>query len=246
MPTDGCTALSHLTPSSSYLAQNWDWLEEQQRNLILLTIKQRSKPTIKMMTEAGIIGKIGLNSSGVGVCLNAIRATGMDATRMPVHLALRAVLESTSLAAAGNELEKHGVASACHMLIADGEGSIGLEWSCKELVKVEMDEKKEVVHSNHYLLPHEVKEANGWVDSPFRFERMTELASSLGQNATVEDVVELFKDEKNSPASICRKQEGASTAATLFNIVMELKARRARVKMGRPTEGGEEVEIAFF
>jgi isopenicillin-N N-acyltransferase-like protein len=245
IPLDGCTALSHLTRTSSFLAQNWDWLEAQQANLILLCISARDKPTIKMMTEAGIIGKIGLNSSGVGVCLNAIRAVGMDATRMPVHLALRAVLESRSMGVAVQSLESCGVASACHMLLGDAQGSVGLEWSCRDLVKVEMDARGEVVHSNHYLLPHAVPEANGWVDSPFRFERMTALARGLGHEATMENVRRLFEDEKNSPAGICRKQEGASTAATLFNIVMDLKAGTAVVKMGRPTGDGEEIEITF-
>ncbi|THY67822.1 AAT-domain-containing protein [Aureobasidium pullulans] len=81
--SDGCTALSWLQGDSSILAQNWDWMTEQKANLILLTIEQSPKPTIKMVTEAGLIGKIGLNSSGVGVCLNAIRAKGMDASRIP-------------------------------------------------------------------------------------------------------------------------------------------------------------------
>ena len=36
--SDGCTALSWYPPSSntSYLAQNWDWMEPQKQNLIIL------------------------------------------------------------------------------------------------------------------------------------------------------------------------------------------------------------------
>lgn len=104
------------------------WMQEQKENLIILTIEQATKPTIKMVTEAGIIGKIGPNSRGVGVCLNAIRAKGMDATRLPCHLGLRMVLESESREEAVAKLEKWGIASACHMLIADGSGGVGVEW----------------------------------------------------------------------------------------------------------------------
>jgi isopenicillin-N N-acyltransferase-like protein len=50
------------------------WEEPQQINLIHLNIKRDTKPSISQITEAGIIGKIGLNSAGVGVCINAIRA----------------------------------------------------------------------------------------------------------------------------------------------------------------------------
>ncbi|KAI7562004.1 hypothetical protein KC343_g8394, partial [Hortaea werneckii] len=64
--SDGCTALSWRTGSASFLAQNWDWMEEQKAHLIVLEIEQHGKPTIKMVTEAGLIGKIGLNSAGVG------------------------------------------------------------------------------------------------------------------------------------------------------------------------------------
>lgn len=103
-------------------------MEAQKENLVILTIEQAHKPTIKMVTEAGILGKIGLNSMGVGVCLNAIRAKGMDSTRLPCHLGLRMVLESASRDEAVAALEKHGIASACHMLIADPTGGIGVEW----------------------------------------------------------------------------------------------------------------------
>lgn len=36
------------------------WMEQQKENLIILTIEQAEKPTIKMVTEAGLIGKIGM------------------------------------------------------------------------------------------------------------------------------------------------------------------------------------------
>jgi isopenicillin-N N-acyltransferase-like protein len=58
-----------------------------------------------MVTEAGLIGKIGINLSGVGVCLNAIRAQDMDLTRLPTHLGLRMVLESESREDAVRKLE---------------------------------------------------------------------------------------------------------------------------------------------
>lgn len=103
-------------------------MEEQKENLVILTIDQPDKPTIKMVTEAGILGKIGLNSAGVGVLLNAIRAKGMDSSRLPCHLGLRMVLESWSRDEAVARLEKYGIASACHMLIADPSGGVGVEW----------------------------------------------------------------------------------------------------------------------
>ncbi|KAI5246702.1 AAT-domain-containing protein, partial [Aureobasidium subglaciale] len=244
--SDGCTALSWFHKDSSILAQNWDWMTEQKQNLILLTIEQPSKPTIKMVTEAGLIGKIGMNSAGVGVCLNAIRAKGMSASRMPCHLGLRLVLESTSCADAVASLEKYGIASSCHMLIADARGSVGLEWSYADLQKLEVNQRGQVFHSNHYLVPHPGVTDTVWLeDSKFRIKRIREICDELGDEPTMGEVQALFKDEKNYPYAICRAEEEGNHSGTLFNIVMDLKAGKASVILGRPStpEGLYEIEF---
>ncbi|EME84749.1 uncharacterized protein MYCFIDRAFT_187638 [Pseudocercospora fijiensis CIRAD86] len=243
--SDGCTALSWKTGGEgaigSWLAQNWDWNPRQQENLIQLTIEQEGKPTIKMMTEAGLIGKIGINSEGVGVCLNAIKARGMDPTRLPCHLGLRMVLESRSRDEAVAKLEKFGIASACHMLVADGEsGGIGLEWSSVEVRKVVQNSKGQVFHSNHWLEKHEgVGQDTNWLeDSGYRVKRIEELCGLIKDQEVGRDVLfeKVFKDVGNWPGAICRSAEGKSMSATLFNIIMDLKEKKAYVSVGRPVE----------
>ena len=245
--SDGCTALSWRTDSASWLAQNWDWQEAQKKNLIVLTIDQQPKPTIKMVTEAGIIGKIGLNSAGVGVCLNAIRIKGMDPAKLPCHLGLRMVLDSTSREEAVQNLEQYGIASACHMLIADKTGGIGLEWSYTDVQKCTMNASKQVFHSNHYILKHPgIGQDSTWLaDSSYRVHRIEELANEIGAEPTKEQVFEIFKDENNYPGAICRAQKKPSQSASLFNIVMDLEAKRADVTLGRPTEPEGHVQLAF-
>lgn len=59
MWNDGCTAMGwHLKSNDKHrkhgkqiLAQNWDWRTEVGANLVLMTIKQFSKPQIWMVTE---------------------------------------------------------------------------------------------------------------------------------------------------------------------------------------------------
>jgi len=221
-------------------------MTEQKQNLLLMTIHQPNKPTIKMVTEAGLIGKIGFNSAGVGVCLNAIKAKGMDKTRMPCHLGLRAVLESNSCNEAVAELQKYGIASSCHMLIADSQGSVGLEWSYKDLQILEMNEKQQVFHSNHYLVEHPGVVDTVWLeDSRFRIKRIQEICDGVGDAPTVREVQGLFKDEKNYPYAICRAEEEGNHSGTLFNIVMDLKAKKASVILGRPTTPEGVYELGF-
>ncbi len=222
--------------------------EAQKQNLIVLTIDQSNKPTIKMVTEAGLIGKIGLNSAGVGVCLNAIKMKGHDPDRLPCHLGLRMVLDSSSREEAVQRLEQYGVASACHMLIADDTGGVGLEWSSTDVQKCPMNDHKQVFHSNHYLLKHQSPDTpdESWAkDTMYRVTRIEELANGIKGSPTRDSVFELFKDETHYPGSICRAQKPPSRSATLFNIVMDSKAKRANITLGRPVDPDESVELSF-
>jgi len=238
MASDGCTALSWKTESASYLAQNWDWQVEQQQNLIWIRIQQETKPTIEMITEAGIIGKIGLNSAGVGVCLNAIRANGVDFKKLPTHLALRACLDSKTREEAVSTLERSGVASACHILIADPAGGMGIECSYVDMIKLHMTERHTVTHSNHYVAKHMgVDDKKQVSDSVRRLARINELIEKCGTvKPSVDDIELMFQDEDGYPTAINRAESGPNTSATLFSIIMDLRRGYAEVKMGRPTE----------
>lgn len=249
LATDGCTAMSWETSNGkSWLAQNWDWKEKQKPNIILLHIIQQGKPEIRMVTEAGLIGKIGLNSAGVGVCLNAIFAKGMDPTRIPCHLGLRLALECDSLADAVARLERYGVASACHYLLADSkDGGLGIEWSNVDSYRINKDSEGRVFHSNHYIQPHGVSENFSIPDSLARVKRIQQLADGVRENELDEkSIFEIFKDENGQPGAICRDEAPPkTTSATLFNIIMELKERKAWITLGKPTSPEQKVSWAF-
>ncbi|KAL4783277.1 acyl-coenzyme A:6-aminopenicillanic acid acyl-transferase-domain-containing protein [Aspergillus varians] len=236
--SDGCTSLYSQVEGNAFQGQNWDWDEEQAPNLIQVKIIQPNLPSIQMITEAGIIGKIGLNSKGVGVCFNAIRAKGMDKTRLPVHLGLRIALESSSTLEAVEKIEKAGMASSAHILIGDATGAIGLEFTSSTFARVPVHEMGFLVHTNHMLLPHENIIEPAWLkDSPVRVQTMGENVCKLGGSLNWEAFKRLFQDETYFPCSINRAAEGMSDLATLFNIVMDLKGKRAEVTMGRLRDG---------
>ena len=258
--SDGCTALSWISSdgSRSFLAQNWDWQHEQKANLISLRIKRLKSqaengvlgepPVIHMITEAGIIGKIGMNSAGVGVCLNAIRARGVKFDALPCHLALRHCLEARSRDSAIRILERYGVASACHILVADADhGGVGLECSAHDIVEVAKEDGV-VTHTNHYILPHhsDVIEKGSWKDSPLRLARINEMVRVMkktGLGPSREGIGSMLNDEEGFPTSINRQETVDSSVATLFSIVMDLKKASAQVTLGRPTEIEERVEL---
>src|SRR5699024_774280 len=117
--SDGCTSFSLTKPKTNktWLAQNWDWKRQQIDALVHLEIRQNDLPIIQMITEAGIIGKIGCNSAGIGVCLNAIVANVWEA-KIPIHLGLRSILESESIEDAISRINNNQMASSAHFLIS--------------------------------------------------------------------------------------------------------------------------------
>ncbi len=240
---DGCTVLSWKTKDTNFLAQNWDWQQEQKENLINLRIRQPGKPAIEMVSEAGIIGKIGLNSAGVGVCLNAIRARGINFGKLPCHLALRACLDSSSREEAMNTLKKAGVASAGHITVADPSGGVGLECSHSDIIELPMPPSGILTHTNHFVKQHPgVEEKLQWQDSPLRLTRIGKLMEST--TPSLENISSLLKDEKGLPTSICRNQTHGSTVATLFSIRMDLGKRIAEVTVGRPIQPEEHLKLS--
>lgn len=144
-------------------------------------------------------------------------------------------MESESREVAITTLEKAGVASACHILIADVTGGTGLECSSDDIVRLEMS-KGIVTHTNHYVLEHKptVIESHDWLpDTRFRLKRIAELLNAAKEEQPSPEIVEsLLRDEmEGDGAAICR----TGKLATLFSIVMDLGNKRARVVEGRPT-----------
>lgn len=169
----------------------------------------------------------------------------MDDTKIPTHLGLRIVLESRSREEAVKKLERLGVASSCHMLVADATGGVGLEWNAHQGRKIEMDGKGRVFHSNHFIHNEMEGKDSVWLeDSRFRLERIETLCKNISK-PDMGSIQALFRDEANYPGSICRKQEGRSQTETLFNIVMDLTRKEARITLGRPVSPVEQIKIRF-
>ncbi|RAL06674.1 putative acyl-CoA:6-aminopenicillanic-acid-acyltransferase [Aspergillus homomorphus CBS 101889] len=255
--SDGCTSLSlHRQGRGRILAQNWDFTTQVQKNLALVEIVQTDKPVIYMVTEAGLVGKIGFNSAGVGTCLNAIRAHPCLSSKLPIHIALRLCLESVSVEAAIQKLSSlGGVASSQHILIADSTVALGLELSPLGDDHIAEDEYGMITHTNHFLLNRKVIEPPWLSGSPVRLARVRELAKEIVDSGVLEednvDIVgtvlrgRIFSDTCDGPQSICWQEDPTQPSivrtATLFNIVMRLEEGNlgAEVVFGKPGSGLE-------
>jgi isopenicillin-N N-acyltransferase-like protein len=109
-----CTAVMNC--ADALLAQNWDWSETLESLVVLMSMEGEGGHRIVTLTEPGIIGKIGMNNAGLGVCLNILK-TDSKLRGLPVHVLLRAVLDCRSMAEARDLLDSNRVGKASHVLI---------------------------------------------------------------------------------------------------------------------------------
>ncbi|OJJ01269.1 hypothetical protein ASPVEDRAFT_40841 [Aspergillus versicolor CBS 583.65] len=238
--SDGCTSIAAAAASGVYLGQNWDWVGEAASSTAFFDISKTGKPRIRMIGEAGIVAKFGFNDAGVGVCMNAIKCGTVDKTQLPVHLAMRRVLECASLDEALDMLEKKGVASCVNLVIADRSGKIAtVECTPRGLAPVFPDGSSFVFHTNHFWSPgipagirdHPSK------NSFTRLERIKTL--SQGEVASVAKIRSWLSDEEGKPASICRYTppgaRGIERMETLLTVIMDMQKLQAEVSFGKPS-----------
>ncbi|WP_246206643.1 C45 family autoproteolytic acyltransferase/hydolase [Virgibacillus ihumii] len=242
---DGCTAFAITDQNeSTWLAQNWDWTSTQADALVQLQIEKTNLPAVNMVTEAGIIGKIGSNSAGIGVGLNAL-VTNTVKPKVPIHLGLRAVLESSSMDEALSKVDQNQMASPAHFLIAAKSGKmIGLEVSPVHTAGIKSEENF-VTHTNHILsekLKHAVVE-DPKPDSFTRYDVVNNLLRGMDKTKINDSMLfEVLADHTNYPHSICRhtspedEQTGTRISETIFSIVMNLTDDRLVWMKGHPCE----------
>lgn len=252
--TDGCTAIATTSPIShdTIIGQNWDWKGAQTKSLLLLEVHRKNKPVITMMTEGGIIGKIGYNSAGLGLCFNAL-LTDRKANEVPIHLALRGVLNSFTLSEAISKIKDGQTAASASLLIGkseeDGSGMvINVEVSPFGIDYVGGD-KGFLVHTNHIMSPvikKHLLDMNEYrfEDSMLRYKRAQQLINiAIKKNEKIDHEVykKWLSDTFNAPNSInhlCNPHaEEHRQMETVFSIIMNLTKRKTFLSIGKPAEG---------
>ncbi|MCG1027215.1 hypothetical protein J5S49_02775 [Virgibacillus halodenitrificans] len=261
--TDGCTSIAILPPigTAAYLGQTWDWREAQSRSLFLTKIEQKNAPVIQMVTEGGIIGKIGMNDNGLGVCLNALRAN-IRKNRLPVHVGLREILNSATIKEVYQKISDDTIASSANFLIAQGRTrekdalAINMEISPKGIAE-DTTADAYLFHTNHFcsesLIEHIGKESIEDSANSFRrkdrIEELIDANVSQKKHITRDVIKKWFADHKHYPKSICRHRENESSAytntVTAFSVIMNLEECQMLLMEGQACSPVEEIEVGF-
>ena len=229
-----CTAV--FFKEKTLLGQNWDWAEALEKLGVILRIKKPKKPEILMMTEPGIIGKIGMNSSGVGVCLNFLDS-GKICEGVPIHIILRSVLESSTIEEVKQNICHEMLGKSANILIGDKNGHIlNLEFANDNIYTTDRTNQA-FLHTNHYLNNGKLNTDKVKLASSFaRYSRATDLIKEL-DTFSITEMKQILKDQSHQTLPICRpyiEDPDLGNVGTICTILMDLKKHQLHITRGSP------------
>jgi isopenicillin-N N-acyltransferase-like protein len=247
-PAAECTAL-FAGPAASedghvLIGQNWDWNPRTLETTILAEVEQGSRPSFVMLAEAGLVGKMGFNSAGIAVVVNAL-VSDLDHGEpgVPFHAIQRAILNSTTIEEAVGAIVRARRASSANYVIASATGvGVDVETAPGGIETVFMTHPVDglLSHSNHFTCPIGFGDVTAveWPDTQARLACMgSRLAAQQGR-LTRERATDILKDHDGYPDSICRhvKEDDhpMDHDTTVASWVVDVTAGVASVCAGPP------------
>ena len=235
-----CTAFSiaaELTAGKgSIIAQNWDNDPDLDPFTLVLIRRPTGKPSHLNVTQAGLIGYIGFNDLGIGVCLNTLPAPSR-ALGVPHYSTVRAILESSSLEEAVRAVSQARRAIPANILLATPEGPADMEVTIDDVHVLQDEGRGILVHTNHCLHPeleHNNQKFPELIQSRPRKARAEELLRRAQAQNSLE---QLLADHQEHPRSICRHTNDDPVHGfwkTVFSVIIEPDRRLLRLSRGNP------------
>jgi isopenicillin-N N-acyltransferase-like protein len=231
-----CTSLCFT--ARPILGQTWDWGKPLEGLCSVMKITQPDGHVIRMMSEPGIIGKIGMNNAGLGVCLN-ILTLGDKLDGVPIHVMLRAILDCKSAAEAAAVISRAPTGKSSNIIVADDSGHcFDLEFAGGETLSPDMVNGC-YAHTNHYL----GKEINGHEDPLFcnsraRMSTATDHVEQIDAYS-VDTMIDILSDRSHDQFPIFRPyvpDDVLQDVGTVATIVMDLSAREFHIRRGNDPE----------
>ena len=244
---DGCSFVGFLSEHGKdghvYMGQTWDWLIPAVENVCVLKIQKEGKPDQLIAVEAGMIGGKGLNSHGIGVCLNAL-SVGKGKIGMPLHVLYRMILNTNKASDAIEAVAQCDRAGAGNFDIGTASDYLfALEYT-PDNFDVIMSEGEPLCHTNHYLSPLFAAQdtfKRDLTDTFMRYNTLRREVKKVNYPVDEKTLFGILSSHQNFPDSVCSHEDPRDPKykrfCTIYGIVMDLTARRIWITDGRPCEG---------
>jgi len=240
-----CTAI--VFPRHNKIGQTWDWAQALENNFVIMEIQFPSGHKILQLTESGIIGKIGLNSCGLGQTLNILWSTDSVLFGVPIHIVLREVLESQTLEDAKKAIERSGGGKASNIIVAQAGRAFDIEFAGSDTFFHDIPEKV-YAHTNHYLhspKPIQIDET----DTANSRARYKTSVAKLGEvkDFSIPEMITILSDRSERADSILAKNKPDTLGelgyiGTLATVAMDLGKRTMKVRKGYPSSPSFAIE----
>lgn len=147
-----CSSLAIVDPAGpTWIAQNMDLGHYTDGFQALLTIDDGEAPAALVFTAAGMIGLMGVNAAGVGVCVNSLPQLPSAPQGLPVAFVLRRLLQARSADEACDLVQTLPHATNQHYLIARPGRARSFEASCAGVTEYRPPDPSRLLHTNHPL-----------------------------------------------------------------------------------------------
>lgn len=240
---DGCSSVGVIPELSSnahtLLAQTWDWLRPAYDTTVIIKTEKADGPNTLYCAEAGIIGGKGLNSYGIGVCLNAL-STGKGKVGVPLHLIYRKILEQNSISNALDVIAQADRAGCGNFALGSKEGFLMCVEFTPDSFDVIMPINEVMCHTNHYqsswLAPLDTFKGQ-LTDTFVRLNRMKRFFLAKKKVAET-DIWSILSDHANFPDSVCSHEDPVDPEekrlCTVYAILMDLDDKKLWFSEGNP------------
>jgi isopenicillin-N N-acyltransferase-like protein len=136
----------------TWIGQNMDLGGYTDGHQVLMRIApQGAEPAALVFTIGGMIGLMGVNGRGVGVCVNALPQLPHSERGLPVAFMIRRLLQESSASAAARVVSTLPHASGQNYVIADTRSARSFEASAVGTVEYQSPDPSKVLHTNHPL-----------------------------------------------------------------------------------------------
>jgi isopenicillin-N N-acyltransferase like protein len=230
--------------------QTWDWHEEMSDGWLVWTIEHPDGSRVHTLTEFGILGKIGVNSRGLGVMMNLLHherdGTGVA---VPVHVLARSILDrATDLNQALNMIASASASASVALTVVAAQGAD------KVALTAEVhpggpgyllpDDRGVLVHTNHFLtVPGAWGDRENVIgpDSFFRYELLRQRMQHITPRSSADLIGALSSHFGGGGALCCHPDtdsELGARYATLATVTIDVAAGGMTVQAGGPCHSG--------
>src|SRR4051794_29894124 len=225
-----------LLDSPPRTLQTWDWHEHLRDVTFVWELEPRPGHVVRTFTEYGIVGKIGVNSAGLGLHVNILHhASDGGGDGVPVHIVARRVLDEAATVDEAAEIARSADVCASTVLTAVDRHSA----ACLELCPAGLAELRPsdgvLLHTNHFLDPELAEGEDSREEDPGSWDRLEALEQRTEELLAAPSLSDVMKIH-DAPVC-CHPEPGAPFGeryATLATISLDVAGGHLRLRAGGP------------